>query len=513
MTLTALLEHVPVTAFEGGGDPEVSSLHYDSRTVRPGGLFVAIKGLKENGNDYVTDAVARGAVAVVTENDAAAPGGTSVVRVKNARSALAALSAAYYGYPSRELFVVGITGTNGKTTTAYLLESILRSAGYTVGVIGTVNTRFGGKVFDSAVTTPESLDLMRVMRQMRDNGVTHVILEVSSHALDLGRVSQCEFDIAVFTNFSRDHLDYHGDMAAYWRSKKRLFTRYLGSGGKSARAVAVVNTDDPKGKELSGRIRGACTRTGISESADIQGLEIRTGLGGTRGRIRFPKGTFDFSTRLVGHHNVYNILAATGSALAMGVPVTAIKAGIASLKGVPGRLEPIENDAGIAVFVDYAHTPDALENILRAVKGLGKGRLICAFGCGGDRDREKRPMMGAVAGRLCDLAVLTTDNPRSERPEAILKDIETGIVRVQPERLDPEDITRQRRWDRPGYTVEPDRRQAIALAIAAARPGDTVIIAGKGHETYQLVGSETLVFDDRVETRKVLCKPAARDQD
>ncbi|MBW2108015.1 MAG: UDP-N-acetylmuramoyl-L-alanyl-D-glutamate--2,6-diaminopimelate ligase [Deltaproteobacteria bacterium] len=512
MTLTALLEHVAVNAFRGGRDPVVSSLHYDSRTVRPGGLFVAIKGLKENGNDYVADAVARGAVAVVTENEATAPSGTTIIRVENARSALAALSAAYYGHPSRELFVIGITGTNGKTTTAYLIESILGSAGYAVGVVGTVNTRFAGKVFNSAVTTPESLDLMRVMRQMLDKGVTHVIVEVSSHALDLGRVSECEFDIGVFTNLSRDHLDYHGDMAAYWQSKKRLFTRYLGSGAKRSQAVAVVNSDDPKGRELVDRVPVACTRTGIFEPADIQGLNIRTDLGGTEGRVRTPQGTFDFSTPLIGRHNVYNILAATGVASAMGVSVTAIKAGIEALKGVPGRLESVENDAGITVFVDYAHTPDALENILRTVKDLAIGRLICVFGCGGDRDREKRPMMGTVAGRLSDLVVLTNDNPRSERPEAILKDIEAGVVRVQREKLDPEAITKEKQWDRPGYTVEPDRRRAIALAIAVARPGDTVVIAGKGHETYQLIGSETLSFDDRVEVQRALQELSARDK-
>jgi len=499
--LSSLLNALAIKDSVGMEDPLITSVHYDSRTVEPGGLFVAIKGFKVDGHDYVADAVKRGAAAVMVQEASAVAPGVRVVPVENSRRALAAISAAFYGNPSQKLFIIGITGTNGKTTTAYLVESILNAAGYRVGVIGTINYRFGGKAFHNAVTTPESLDLMRILREMADNGVTHVVMEVSSHALDMDRVTFCEFDVGVFTNLSEDHLDYHGDMDAYWQCKKKLCMDCLVRGSKRMRAAAVVNWDDDRGKALASEVSVRCVRTGLSRDCEISG-DVQITIEGCSGTIQSPEGRFDFRSKLIGRHNVYNILTASGVATAMGIPCADIKAGIENLHGVPGRLEPVVHDAGFAVFVDYAHTPDALENVLSTLKGLTAGRLITIFGCGGDRDRAKRPMMGAVAGRFSDFSLLTSDNPRTEDPEAILREIESGIVQVQDTRLDPEAIDHG--FEGPGYTVEPDRKRAIVLGISGARVGDTVLIAGKGHEAYQIIGDKTRAFDDRVEAKKVL---------
>ena len=480
----------------------IDSIHYDSRTVTPGGLFVAIQGHRSNGNAYIEDAIEKGAVAVLTEQEWSGSPLISVARVENDRLALAAVSSVFYGEPSRELCVIGITGTNGKTTTAYLIESILIAAGFKVGVIGTINYRFGGQSFTNPVTTPESLDLMRVFRKMVDSGITHVVLEVSSHALDLHRVAFCEFDVGIFTNLSREHLDYHGDMETYWQCKRELCVGRLGIGSKRGRAAAIVNWDDPRGKELSGDVSVPCLRVGLSGDCEIRAQNIDLAMDGTSGNVHTPEGDFDFTSSLVGTHNVYNILSATGTAIWLGVPLETIQKGIKDLQGVPGRLECVANNIGISVFVDYAHTPDALENVLTVLRGLTSSRMITIFGCGGDRDRDKRPMMGATAGRLSDLVVLTSDNPRTEAPEAILSAIVEGAASVQSHQYDPRELANG--FKTRGYVVEPDRRKAIALGLNAARFGDTVLIAGKGHETYQIVGETTIAFDDRIEARKVL---------
>ena len=502
MKLSSLLDSLVVKGFAGSKDQLIDSIHYDSRDVKPGGLFVAMQGLRADGHTYIDDAVRRGAVAVVTEKAWFGPSSVGVVQVEDARRALAALSSSFYGDPSRELFVIGITGTNGKTTTAYLVEAVLNAAGFNVGVVSTVNYRFGGQTFASRVTTPESRDLMRILRHMADKGITHAVIEVSSHAIDLDRVAFCEFDVGVFTNLSREHLDYHGNMETYWQCKRRLCLEYLGLGSKQVQAAAVINWDDTRGRELASEVSVRCLRVGFSRDSQIRAEDTHVTVDGTSGRIQTPGGHFDFTSHLVGHHNVYNILAATGVATAMGLPVAIMKEGIENLQGVPGRLERVANEAGISIFVDYAHTPDALENVLTALKGLTSGRLITIFGCGGDRDRDKRPMMGADAGRLSDLCVLTSDNPRSEAPEAILSEIMAGTVTVLDRRYEPWELAKGFR--KPGYVVEPDRRGAIELGLSAARSGDTVLIAGKGHETYQIIGERTTRFDDRVEARRIV---------
>ena len=500
--LGLLLEATPVIRFAGPKDQTIDSVHYDSRTVTPGGIFVAIEGLRSDGHTYIEEAVENGAVAIFTEKEWSGSPGISVAQVENARLALAALSSSFFRDPCRELCMIGITGTNGKTTTAYLMESILHSAGLEVGVIGTIDFRFGGQSFANAVTTPESLDLMRMLRNMADNGVTHVVLEVSSHALDLHRVAFCEFDVGVFTNLSRDHLDYHKNMDAYWQCKRGLCIGRLGVGSKRGEATAVINWDDPKGKELYAEVSVPCLRTGLSDDCEILAKDLSLTKDAASGRIRTPKGEFEFTSPLVGKHNVYNILSATGVATAIGLPLETIPIGIEKLQGVPGRLECVTNELGLSVFVDYAHTPDALENVLTLVRGLTSGRVITIFGCGGDRDRDKRPIMGATAGRLSDLVVLTSDNPRTEAPENILAAIVEGTASAQKHRYESRELTKG--FETRGYVVEPDRRNAIALGIGVARSGDTVIIAGKGHETYQIIGKSTIAFDDRVEARKVL---------
>jgi len=502
MRLACLIADLAPAAAAGlaNGGPEVGSLHYRSQDVRPGGVFVAMKGLSADGHDFIDDALDRGAVAVVAEKPVARR--TAVITVPDTRRALAELAAAFYGHPSGRMTVVAVTGTNGKTTTTYLIESILGGTGIRVGVIGTVNYRYGGAAFANPVTTPESLDLQRILADMRAAGVTHVVLEASSHAIDLARIHCCWLDAAVFTNLSQDHLDYHGDMQAYWASKKRLFTDYLPSGPKAERAIAVINADSPHGRELAAQLTGRVLRVGAGEDCSVRGERIRCSLQGIRGAIAIAGRSREFSSPLVGRYNVENILCAAGAAAGLGIAPEAIAAGIASLPGVPGRLERVRGRGGRFVYVDYSHTPDALENALAALRALSSGRIVCVFGCGGDRDRTKRPIMGAVAARMSDLAVVTSDNPRSEEPRAIIEEIlpgvrAQGIVQVDPDQLAAVSAGK-------AFAAEPDRRRAIAAGIRAARPGDMVLIAGKGHETYQVLGPRTIHFDDREEAAKVL---------
>ncbi len=501
--LSSLVNSLAANDFIGTGDKVINSIHYDSRSVRPGGLFVAIQGLQADGYNYIDDAIRRGAVAVATEKTPSIGKDISLIKVENARQALARLSALFYGNPSEELFVIGITGTNGKTTTAYLIESILRAAGFNVGVIGTINYRFEGQTFTNPVTTPESVDLMRILREMANNGVTHVVLEVSSHAIDLDRVRSCQFDMGIYTNLSRDHLDYHKDMESYWHCKKKFFLDYLVQDSRSRQTTAIINWDDKKGKELALDVSIKCLCTGLSKECDIRGENIHVDINGTSGTVQTPHGNFEFASRLLGQHNVYNILSAAATGIAMGLNLSQIRDGINNLTGVPGRLESIPNGEGLSILVDYAHTPEALENVLTVLRELTHGRLITVFGCGGDRDQEKRPIMGEVVARLSDLSILTSDNPRTESPESILSHIEVGTASVAGNRKYEQDALLNS-FKGSGYTVEQDRKRAISLGIKIAKPGDCVLIAGKGHETYQIIGDRTIPFDDRVEVAQVL---------
>jgi UDP-N-acetylmuramyl-tripeptide synthetase len=476
-------------------------------------MFVAIEGQTADGHSFIHQALQNGAVAIVTQKEPPQPylkeclaqavqSQPIIIRVADTRMAMADLAARFFGEPSENLTLIGITGTNGKTTVAYLIESILLQAGLKTGVIGTINYRYAGKTFSNPMTTPESLDLQRILAQMIDEGVTHVVMEASSHAMDLYRIRNCWFDVAVFTNLSQDHLDFHGDMQSYWSSKRRLFTEYLAQGPKRERAVAVINYDDPRGMELADSLPLPVITTGSSSGCRIKAENFQCKLIGTAGKVATPEGSFDFKTPLVGVHNVENILSAAGVGAALNIAPSTLKAGIATLSTIPGRLESIANNTGRFVYVDYAHTPDALDNAVSAIKKIAPARIICVFGCGGDRDKKKRPLMGEIATRLCDLSVVTSDNPRSEDPLAIIEQILPGARQANGVEYSGRDL--EEGFEEKGFVIEPDRRRAIELGIKASRRDDAVLIAGKGHETYQILGNATIDFDDRKEAGKIL---------
>lgn len=503
--LTDLLGALPegLAAHHEGGDPPVGGVTYDSRAVSPGDLFVALRGSAADGHDYLEQAVSLGAVALLVEAlpSAIDLGDVAVARVPDTRRALAPVAVRFYGEPAAELALVGVTGTNGKTSTTILVESILAGAGRRVGLIGTLETRWPGHSERAVNTTPESLDLQRTLRAMGTAGVEVVAMEVSSHGLALGRVEGCRFAVAAFTNVTQDHLDFHDTMEAYRASKLRLFRDHLGPG-----STAVVNVDDPAAVEfLDAARRSEARLLRVSRDAEAE-AEIRVeaaegSLSGTRARVRMPDGrALALEIPLVGDFNVENALVAAASAHALGVAPEVIARGIADCPQVPGRVERVGADLAGAptVLVDYAHTPDAVEKLLRTLRPLARGRLIAVFGCGGDRDRSKRPLMAEAVARFADRAVATSDNPRTEDPAAILRDVEAGLAklrRVDPGALDATDA---------GYAALVDRREAIALAVGVARPEDTVVIAGKGHEDYQIVGREKLPFDDRREALRAL---------
>jgi len=498
-TLRALLDGLTGAQVLGDADVPVTSVAYHSREVTPGGLFVALKGCRTDGHLYLAASLDAGARVVVTEQELAPPPGVTVVRVPQARLALAHISAAFYDHPSRELTLVGITGTNGKTTTTYILESILNAAGCRVGVVGTVNYRVGESTWPAPVTTPESLDLQRLLREMRTRGVTHVFLEVSSHALDLRRVDGAVFAAAVFTNLSQDHLDYHRNLDEYFAAKSRLFMELLANGRPSP-GLAVLNLDDPRGRQLKDAIRSPALTYGLHPDSQVRPLSYRFRQDGLEARLTTPAGEVKITSHLVGPFNLANILAAAATALGLGIAPDTIARGIAALPGVPGRLERFGPPAGPGVFVDYAHTPAAVTQALAALHTLNFSRLITVFGCGGDRDRGKRPLMGTAAAAGSQLVILTSDNPRTEDPLAIIREIEPGLKQSELPRLDA--AAAQRGED--GYLVIPDRREAIRLAVSLAIPGEAVLVAGKGHENYQIWGTERRHFDDREEVAQAL---------
>jgi UDP-N-acetylmuramoyl-L-alanyl-D-glutamate--2,6-diaminopimelate ligase len=464
----------------------VNAVAYDSRLVQRGDVFVALRGLHADGATFAQQAIDRGAVAVVSEQPA--PAGTTVAWavVDDARLALATLAAAFYRHPSSDMQVVGITGTNGKTTTAYLVASIFDAANLRCGLLGTVGYRIGSEVREATRTTPEAPDVQRMLREMVDAECRACAMEVSSHALSLRRVESMTFAAGVFTNLTRDHLDFHADMEAYFHAKRRLFELLPRD------APSLINIDDPRGLQLT-EAGGRPVTYAINRAADITPGPLSFSLSGLRFDIRTPRGTIRVSSRLVGRPNVYNILAAAATATALDLSFDAIERGISALEGVPGRFQVVSGARDeVTVVVDYAHTDDALRNLLETARPLARGRLITVFGCGGDRDRTKRPLMGAVAGRLSDVIVITSDNPRSEDPGRIIDEIQRGLTAD----------TRRDRDQRLLAIV--DRREAIVEAIALARPGDLVLVAGKGHEKYQVIGSQVLPFDDVAVAREAL---------
>jgi UDP-N-acetylmuramoyl-L-alanyl-D-glutamate--2,6-diaminopimelate ligase len=490
MRLDHLLKGLAILELHGAADTEVNGITCDSRAVKKGYLFVALKGSSQDGHRYVAHAVARGASVVVTENVQTGPSSVTTVRLPDTRAALSKLAARFYQYPARGMNLIGITGTNGKTTTSYLLESILKEEGVTVGVIGSVNYRFKGESLSASLTTPESTDLMRIMREMRDAGVTHIVVEVSSHSLHQGRTAGLHWSRALFTNFSRDHLDYHRTMEEYFKAKSLLFDS-LGEEGERDRVRAVINMDDPKGRVLEEISRVPVVSYGLGDNCLLRATDIELNATGLRFRLVTPSGDIPISSSLLGQINVYNILGAAATAFSLNIDLEVIARGIRRLVGVPGRLQPVKNKKGLSLFVDYAHSPDALEKALQTLRPLAKGDLVTVFGCGGNRDRGKRPDMGRAAGNHSDLVVVTSDNPRGEDPAEIARDVERGIRESGLKKIKLGLPGRQR-----GYAVILDRRKAIQAAVNVAKRGDVVLIAGKGHEDYQIVGSRRRHFDD-----------------
>ncbi len=473
----------------------VANVQIDSREVQPGDLFVALRGGLADGHDYIERAVAHGAVAVLAMETAPADFPVAWVQVADSRAALPLVAAALHRFPSRDLTLVGVTGTNGKTTVGYLLESVVAAAGRQVGVFGTVSVRFGGKEVAASLTTPEAHSLQSTLRAMVDNGVTHAVMEVSSHAIDQKRTVASHFAAGVFTNLSRDHLDFHGDVASDAAVKERWLVEQLPDGGLAR--GAAINLDDEVGRRIASRLQVPLMGYSRSGSADaaVRARSLTCDINGICMEVETPRGLLDIKSPLLGRHNAENILATIAASELIDLPHGAIREGVARLTCVPGRLEPVPNDRGFTALVDYAHTDDALDNVTRALQPLKHGRLITLFGCGGDRDRTKRPAMGEVAMRNSDIAIVTSDNPRTENPDAIVADILPGIAPLGADELSAETIADAQR----GYLVEVDRRRAIRLAVQAARPGDTLLVAGKGHEDYQIVGRTKTHFDDREE--------------
>jgi UDP-N-acetylmuramoyl-L-alanyl-D-glutamate--2,6-diaminopimelate ligase len=492
MTLGGLLHAfadrsgVPVPSLAAAAGTPVSSISYDSRKARPGSVFVALRGMQADGTAFARQAISRGAVAALSESAPPADVQVVWVQVPDARMALASLAAIFYGDPSEELVLVGITGTNGKTTTSYLLASVFEAAGISCGRIGTVGYRIGRKEIEAERTTPEAPELQAMIREMVTQGCGACVMEASSHALALKRADYLRFAAAIFTNLTRDHLDFHRNMDDYFAAKRRLFELLPESG------TAVVNLDDRRGAELLSTARRRVTYA-IDADADVRPGKLTSTLDGLRFDVTTPRGPLHVESRLVGRANAYNILATVAAAAALDLPLSAIEGGIAGLTAVPGRFQLVSDARDdVRVVVDYAHTDDALKNLLETARPIATGRIITVFGCGGDRDRTKRPLMGAVAARLSDVVVVTSDNPRSEDPADIIDQIKRGIV-------SPEDRGGGRgrpKAREPQWIAIVDRKEAIERAVREALPGDLILIAGKGHEKYQVVGERVLPFDD-----------------
>jgi UDP-N-acetylmuramoyl-L-alanyl-D-glutamate--2,6-diaminopimelate ligase len=472
---------------EGDAGVRVVDVTHDSRQVEAGWLFVAIRGEKSDGNRFVRDVGERGAAGVVSELERPTDFRGGWIRVPEARHALAVAAAEVNGHPSRELKLVGVTGTNGKTTTAYLIASVAEAAGMTTALVSTVEYRVAGERSPALHTTPEASDVERLLRRAVEAGCSVAVMEASSQALDLHRCDALRYEVAAFTNLTRDHLDYHGTMEAYFNAKRRLFD---GSLGEPPRA-SVINVDDEYGARLYEELKAAGRRVlrySLSEGeAEVTARGVEFALGGTRLTLVTPEGETEILSPLVGRPHVYNILTAAGCAHALGLGLEETAAALAVCGGAPGRFERVAHAGDFAVVVDYAHTDDALRNVLRTARDVGRGRVITVFGCGGDRDRTKRAPMGEAAASLSDVVIATSDNPRTEDPEAILRDVEEGL----------------KSSGRP-YLKIVERREAIRRAVAEARAGDIVVIAGKGHEDYQIVGNERRHFDDREVAREAL---------
>ena len=495
MTLDELISPLQghLKVLERTGDQRVVITHVtdDSRAVKPGSLFVAVKGERTDGHGFLDRVVAAGAAAVVVERNAAV-GSIASVRVQDSRSAVGILGSRFYRNPSAALRLIGVTGTNGKTTTTYIVKTILEAASRQVGLIGTVAYLIGKESIPASHTTPGALELQRLFSRMAEAGLDTVVMEVSSHALALDRTAGTEFDVAVFTNLTQDHLDFHGDMERYFQAKLKLFLELGEAGAGKPHKRAIVNLDDPWGR----RIREACTvpvwTYGLHHQADLRAEDVKLSAAGTTFTLHTPRGSCAIQSRLVGEHNIYNLLAAIGAVLHEGLTLDQVRSALGAVSNVPGRFELVEAGQDFTVVVDYAHTEDALVRLLTAARAVRTGRIITVFGCGGDRDRTKRPKMGQAAVQYSDVVILTSDNPRTEDPAVILREVEVGVKNALINRAQVQ------------YRMIADRRAAIEAAVREAKTGDMVVIAGKGHEDYQILGTTKHHFDDREVARETI---------
>lgn len=492
-----LIQGVPVRRRTGDLTSRISGITQDSRKVEPGSLFVAITGTDLDGHDFVQEAIRRGAAAIIGSRSMPMARKVPTLIVDDTRKALADVSARFYGEPTLHLRVAGVTGTNGKTSITYLAESILREAGRRPAVLGTINVRYGDRTFPSENTTPESVDLQRLFGVMRSEEVTDVVMEVSSHALAMERVRGIHFDVAAFTNLSQDHLDFHRDLEDYFGAKRRLFSEYLKASQKKDRC-AVINMEDPRASALLEAAAGQKVRVGLNGPYEISCHSYELSEEGVRAAVLVEGEPLEIRSSLIGRFNLENILIAVGIAKGLGVPAEAIARGIEKMRHVPGRLERIPNDRGLHIFVDYAHTPDALGRVGENLRGFASKKLITVFGCGGDRDCSKRPLMGREAGRFSDWVIVTSDNPRTEDPERIIDEILPGLreTPVPPSRI----------------LKVVSREEALRKALQIARPGDFLLVAGKGHEDYQILGKRKIHFSDQEILRKLLGEAVPRNE-
>ena len=500
MKLSDLIVKAEVEQVLGDAQIEVNRLTCDSRQIKPGDIFFSTARDRTQGRAHLQEALRRGARAVVVrrwEDDDARPPIT-IIECASPRRLMGLAASRFFNAPSKRLDLIGVTGTSGKTTTCYLLSSIFEAAGFSCGIIGTIGSFVGSRKLYSGLTTPESLDFEATLASMEQAGVRTVAAEISSIGLEERRVDELSFRACVFTNFGRDHLDYHLTLEKYFAAKLRLFTDLL-CRSAHPNPVAIIRGDDPYGAQVLEAVKGGKLSFGMARTLDVHPASFEIGLNGISATIVAPGRKFEIHSPLLGEINLLNILGASALSVALGIESDAVVAGVRRCSGAPGRLEAIAGPPGVRVLVDYAHKPDALSAVLDTLRRLGPRRLVCVFGCGGDRDRGKRPIMGKLAGRLADVAVLTSDNPRTEPPLTIIAEVEAGLAATTLPKID-ENMARISA----GYLVEPDRREAIALALRIARPGDIVLIAGKGHEDYQLVGSRRLDFDDRVVVRELM---------
>jgi UDP-N-acetylmuramoyl-L-alanyl-D-glutamate--2,6-diaminopimelate ligase len=483
MHLQSLLSNLHFYTYHSKENPQISSIEMDSREVKSGSLFICVKGYTVDGHEFVDQAIEKGAVAIISESPLHVR--VPVVTVTDSKRVMAVLADAFYQHPTQKLQLIGITGTNGKTSTTHMIEKIMRAAGRNTGLIGTIHTKIGDQTFDTKNTTPESLTLQKTFSKMLQHQVDTAIMEVSSHALDLGRVHGCDFDIAVFTNLTQDHLDYHGSMTEYRRAKGLLFAQLGNSFNPEKPKYAVLNADDEAAEEYKRSTSAHVITYGVNQPSHIRATDIKMENNGTRFTLSIEGKSYQVQIKLVGLFSVYNVLAAIATSIAANVPISTIIDTLKEIEGVQGRFELVHAGQDFAVVVDYAHTPDSLGNAIQTLKEFVKGSLFVIVGCGGDRDKSKRPIMAGIAATHADVAIFTSDNPRSEDPDQILKDMEAGAQQGD-------------------FKTIIDREEAIRYAIERAKKDDIILIAGKGHETYQIIGQEVVDFDDREVAKKVI---------